>query len=191
MPLAALQSIESPRTRLRIVERSDLPALMRVNGSDEVTRFLPYATWNCQADADAWFDRMAGVQASGTALQFVLVEKATQEVIGTCLLFRYDEGSNRAELGYVLGRPRWGVGLMTEALHALVGHAFEGLGIRRLEAEVNPANAASVRVLERLGFTREGLLRQRWVTEGQAYDVAVYGLLRHEYGSPDGAANGA
>lgn len=191
MPLAALQSIESPRTKLRIVEKSDLSALMRVNGSDEVTRFLPYATWKSMADAEAWFERMAVVQASGTALQFVLVEKATQGVVGTCLLFRYDEGSNRAELGYVLGRPHWGAGLMVEALHALVGHAFEGLGIRRLEAEVNPANVASLRVLERLGFTREGLLRQRWVTEGLAYDVAAYGLLRHEYTSPTDAAGRA
>jgi RimJ/RimL family protein N-acetyltransferase len=190
MPLAALQSIESSRTKLRIVEQPDLPALMLVNGNDEVTRFLPYATWNTLADAEAWYERVSGIQATGTALQFVLVEKATERVIGTCLLFRYDAGSNRAELGYVLGRQHWGTGLMIEALHTLVGHAFEGLGLRRLEAEVNPENKASVRILDRLGFTREGLLRQRWVTKDQPYDVAVYGLLRHEYESPSAVASG-
>jgi [ribosomal protein S5]-alanine N-acetyltransferase len=190
LPLAALESIESVRTRLRIVERSDLPDLMLVNGDDEVTRFLPYATWKTPDDADAWYERVTGIQASGTALQFVLVEKTTGRAVGTALLFRYDEGSNRAELGYVLGRQHWGKGLMLEALHALVGHAFEVLGIRRLEAEVNPANSASVRVLERLGFTKEGLLRQRWVAKERPYDVAAYGLLRDEYESPPVARSG-
>ncbi len=55
--------------------------------------------------------------------------------------------------------------------------------LRRVEAEVNPANTASVHLLQRLGFTREGLLRQRWVDKGQAYDVAAFGLLRDEYPS--------
>ena len=159
-------------------------ALMLVNGDDEVTHYLPYATWTSPTDAQAWYERIAKVQESGTALQFVLIEKAAERVVGTCLLFRYDEGSSRAELGYVLGRPHWGTGLMHEALQALLRHAFEVLCLRRLEAEVNPANLASVHLLERLGFKREGLLRQRWVTKDQPYDVAVYGLLRDEVQSP-------
>lgn len=181
MPFTAPQSIESSRTRLRIVEASDLPALLRVNGDDEVTRYLPYATWLSQADAQAWYERIVKAQGSGTALQFAVIEKASDQVIGTCLLFRYDEGSQRAELGYVLGRQYWGTGLMLDALQALLGHAFHVMHLRRVEAEVNPANTASVHLLERLGFTREGLQRQRWVDKGQAYDVAVFGLLRDEY----------
>lgn len=183
MPFTAPQTIESARTRLRIVAAADLPALLQVNGDDEVTRYLPYASWLSLADAEAWFERIVRAQASGSALQFVLVEKASDEVIGACVLFRYDEGSQRAELGYVLGRQYWGMGLMREALQALLGQAFHVMGLRRLEAQVNPANTASVHLLERLGFSREGLLRQRWVDKGQAYDVAAYGLLRDEYPS--------
>lgn len=82
-------------------------------------------------------------------------------MVGTCLLFRLDENSSRAELGYVLGRRYWRSGLMNEALHALIGQTSHVFGIRRLEAEVNPPNVASARVLERLGFAREGVLRQR------------------------------
>ena len=181
MALAAPPVIESPRLAVRIVEKSDLPDLMRVNGNREVTRFLPYPTWESMADAESWFERMAGLQATGTALQFVVVDRLSGSAIGTCLVFRYDEGSRRAELGYALGRSHWGAGYMREALHAVIGHAFGAMGLRRLEAEVNPANGASVRLLERLGCVREGVLRQRWVSAQQPYDVAMYGLLRHEF----------
>lgn len=188
MPLSPPELIESPRLLVRIVEKSDLPDLMRMNGDREVTRFLPYPTWESIADGEAWFDRMRGIQAAGTALQFVIVDKRTHAAIGTCLVFRYDEGSRRAELGYALGRSHWGSGYMREALHATIHHAFRAMGLRRLEAEVNPTNAASVRLLERLGFVREGVLRQRWVSAQQPYDVAIYGLLSHEFATPGDAA---
>ena len=181
MPLLAPESIESARLSLRIVQRSDLPALLVVNGDPQVTRFLPYPTWSTLADGEAWFERMHGIQAGGAALQFVVIERQKGEPVGTCLLFRYDEGSRRAELGYVLGRAYWGRGYMLEALHALLTHAFESMGLRRVEAEVNPANVPSTRLLERIGFVQEGVLRQRWVDAGQPYDVCAYGLLRHEY----------
>ncbi|MCE9658444.1 MAG: GNAT family N-acetyltransferase [Burkholderiales bacterium] len=167
--------------RVRLLAESDLPALFAVNSDEAVTSMLPYATWQTPADAEAWFGRMAALQATGLALQFVVAEKASDRAIGTCLLFRLEEGSQRAELGYVLGRAHWGRGLMHEALGALLDSAFGPLGLRRLEAEVDPRNLASARVLQRLGFTREGLLRQRWVTKGAAKDVEIHGLLRSEW----------
>jgi RimJ/RimL family protein N-acetyltransferase len=178
--------IETERLVVRALLRSDLPDLMRVNGDARVTRFLPYRRWETLADAEAWLDRMAGIQATGGAHQFVVVDRHGGAAIGTCLLFRYDEGSARAELGYALARDRWGRGYMREALGAVVDHALRVAGLRRLEAEVDPANVASTRLLERLGFVREGVLRQRWVGARGPYDVAFYGLLREEFGSSRG-----
>jgi RimJ/RimL family protein N-acetyltransferase len=171
---------------LRLVSESDLPALLEVNSNEEVTALLPYATWRSMADALDWLQRMKGIQATGLALQFVVVLKSTGMPIGTCLLFRFEEGSARAELGYVLGRAHWGQGFMREALEALIGCAFGTLGLRRLEAEVDARNLASARLLQRIGFTREGLLRQRWVAKGETRDVEMYGLLRNEWPSREG-----
>ncbi len=70
---------------------------------------------------------------------------------------------------------------MREALGVLITRAFDGMGLRRLEAEVDPRNAASDRLLARLGFTREGLLRQRWFSKGESKDTHIHGLLRHEW----------
>ncbi len=118
---------------------------------------------------------------AGTSRQLVLSLDQAQKVVGTLLLFRYDEGSSRAEVGYVLGRRYWQQGLMREALETVCTHCFSSPGIRRLEAEVDPANDASNRVLARLGFVREGTLRQRWVGKGRTYDTHLYGLLRDEW----------
>src|SRR5258706_2821684 len=134
-------------------------------------------------DAQAWLKRMCDLQASGSALQFVAIDKQAERAIGTVLLFRFEEASGRAEIGYTLGRAHWGKGYMPEALAALIDCAFGGMALRRLEAEVDPRNESSGPLLLRLGFTKEGLLRQRWITKGEAIDVEVYGLLRHEWPS--------
>jgi RimJ/RimL family protein N-acetyltransferase len=186
LPLTAPAPITSDRLNVRLAVESDLPALMHVNGDAEVTRFLPYATWSSMADAQAWFKRMADLQATGTALQFVIGEKRTGSVIGTCLLFGFDEASARAELGGVLGRAHWRGGYGSEALGALIDCAFGSMGLRRLEGRLDPRNVSSRRLVQRLGFAKEGLLRQHWVNKGEVKDTELYGLLRNEWSGPPG-----
>ncbi len=169
--------LETPRLCLRLVRQSDLPALMAINGDAVVTRFLPYPTWRDAADAQAWWERIAPASASGAALQFVVIEKATGSLIGACLLFNHEAGSARADIGYVTRRTHWQRGLTFEAVAALIRHAFDGCGLRRLEAQADSANTASHALLLKLGFQCEGLLRQRWVHKGAAYDTHIYGLL--------------
>ncbi len=181
MPLIAPRRIETARLIVRPVREADLPALLDVNADEEVTALLPYARWRSMADAAAWLTRMAGIEAGGGAVQLVIADKAPDRAIGTCLLFRFEEASARAELGYVLGQRHWGRGLMHEALTGLLDHAFGDMGLRRIEAEIDVRNVASACVVRRLGFTREGLLRERWVTKGEARDVEVHGLLRDEW----------
>jgi len=171
-------SIRTPRLDIRLVGGPDLPALLEINADDVATRYLPYESWRGMEDAQAWFDRATARLAAREAAQFVIVLRETGDVIGSCLLFKFDEASARAEVGYVLGRQYWGTGYMFEAMKALVDYAFEELGLRRLEAEIDPRNTASARLLERLRFTREGLLRERWNSKGEISDSGLYGLLR-------------
>ena len=181
MPLPAITEIRSGRLIIRPVRVADLTDLMAVNGNDEATRYLPYESWRTPADAMAWFERMQALVAAGTARQLVIVQADSGQCIGTVLLFRFDAGSARVELGYVVGRAHWRQGVAREAVSAVLSHAFGALGIRRVEAEVNCDNAASSGLLLALGFTREGLLRQRWVNKGVAVDVHAYGLLAYEW----------
>lgn len=180
MALPHITPLATERVTIRGVQETDLPDLHAVNGDPAVTVFLPYETWTAPEHGTAWLARMDALAATGTARQFVLEMRTSGTVVGTLLLFRYDEGSARAELGYALARRHWGQGVMREALRAFCGHLFATAGLRRLEAEVNPSNQASNRLLRALGFTLEGTLRKRWVGKGTAYDTHVYGLLREE-----------
>lgn len=190
MQLPLTTQVTTVRLIIRPIRETDLPALLEVNGDETVTRFLPYPTWRGLADGEAWLARMRGLEAGGTAAQYVIEQRDQSRAIGSILLFRIDEKNARAELGYVLARAYWGSGYMHEALAAFVRLCFGEWHLRRLEAEVNPANQASARVLTRLGFQQEGLLRERWIGKDGAYDSAIYGLLRDDVGTPEPQAPG-
>jgi RimJ/RimL family protein N-acetyltransferase len=181
MPLTLEAPLATPRLVVRAVAPEDLDDLLAVNGDPEATRYLPYAPWKGADDARAWLGRMRGLEASGNALQLVVARADDGQVIGTCLLFLYDAASARAELGYVLRRDHWRGGWMREALAAVLGHAFGPMGLRRLEASVDPRNEASHRLLLRLGFELEGVRRERWIGKGEPEDSAMYGLLAREW----------
>ena len=182
-PGLAPVNVSSTRVSVRGVEEGDIDDLLEVNGDPEVTRFLPYPTWQSRDDGLAWLKRMRGLEETGGCRQLVVVRNGDGKVIGTVLLFRFDAGSARAELGFVLGQAHWGQGFMREALEAVCAHAFSAMSIRRLEAEVNPANEPSNGLLRLIGFRLEGTLRKRWMAKGVPYDTNFYGFLAEEWHS--------
>lgn len=93
------------------------------------------------------------------------------------MLFKIHEESKRAELGFGIAKSSWGKGIALEATSALVTYAFTTMALNRLEAEIDPANFGSARLLERLGFIKEGYLPERWIIDGKVSDSALYGLL--------------
>jgi RimJ/RimL family protein N-acetyltransferase len=121
---------------------------------------------------------LSPLQASGFLNPFVILE-GSGTIVGGITLHHYDDQRSRVEVGYwLLARGR-GRGIATRAVRALADHVH-GQGVLRLEAVVRPENERSIRVLERLGFTREGRLRQflRY-GEGRA-DAFIYSLLPGE-----------
>jgi RimJ/RimL family protein N-acetyltransferase len=70
---------------------------------------------------------------------------------------------------------------MTEALEALLHYAFKSMHFNRIEADIDPRNEASAKILLRLGFRKEGYLRERWIVNGDVSDSELYGLLRREW----------
>ena len=97
------------------------------------------------------------------------------------VLPKIDRGQRRAELGIAIGADHWGRGHARAALGRVLQYGFEDLQLHRLEADVDPDNAASLRLFEALGFQREGLLRQRWFMHGRWCDSVLLGLLQPEW----------
>jgi len=180
MKLPKRPVIETKRLVLRLVEKDDLPALFAVNGDAEVFRYSPREHWRTPADGKAWFSRIMAHRRNGATIQFAIVLRDGGRPIGTLAMFHFEESVGSAEIGYVLGRAHWGKGLMTEVLREVVAFGFGPLGLKRLEAELDPRNAASVKVLERAGFTCEGRRRRNYFSKGEVTDTGLYGMLSRD-----------
>ncbi len=169
--------LNTPRLRLRAIKENDLKDLYQVFSDDEVTYFLPYITWADMLAAHSWYARVLEGAAACNSMQLVMEDRADGKVIGTIILFRFDQECARAEIGYALNRQYWHSGYMREALQTLLPYAFQELGMHRIEAEVDIRNAPSAKLLRNLGFKEEGLMRQRWRMKGEFKDTWFFGLL--------------
>ena len=114
-------------------------------------------------------------------LQWGVADGATDAVIGTCTLTHLSNIHERAEIGFALRQARWGQGLGSEAVAAVVAFAFNQLALHRIDADVDPRNGRSLKLLERVGFKREGHLRERYFMNGERQDALMMGLLRTDW----------
>ncbi|RLQ20391.1 GNAT family N-acetyltransferase [Seongchinamella sediminis] len=174
------QALATERLLLREIAHVDLDDLYAVHSVAAVNRYLPYTTWQSKADAEAWWQRVQDRMSDGKALQFAICLRDSQRVIGSCVLFAYDEAHGRIEIGYAFGQDYWGRGYAREALERFLDYCFDDLALRRIEARVDARNRASSGLLTRLGFVSEGCLRQ-WQMEGDTpVDSQLFALLAHE-----------
>jgi ribosomal-protein-alanine N-acetyltransferase len=175
-----LPTLDAGRVRLRWLTDADVPALFAIFGDAEVTRYWGLAVLPDLAAATVLLETIHREFHARTLFQWG-VETTDGQLVGTCTLARLDAINRRAELGFALGRAFWGRGYMAAALPTLLEFAFGRLGLHRICADADPQNAPSVRVLVRLGFVREGLLRQHYFVQGEPQDALVYGLLKSEW----------
>jgi [ribosomal protein S5]-alanine N-acetyltransferase len=117
-----------------------------------------------------------------TVLSFLLVSKDTNETIGKSGYHNWYKDHRKAEIGYVLHKEEnKRKGYMSEALKAILDYGFSTMNLNRIEACISPANIASLNLIKRYGFTREGLLRQHYIREGEIQDSYIFSLLKEEY----------
>jgi RimJ/RimL family protein N-acetyltransferase len=174
-------TIQTERLVLRPMDEGDIDALFEMCSVPEVVRYTPRPAMKERIEAEQMMERIKANFARGDAFQLGIERRQDRVVLGYCGLFSFHETSRRAEIGYSLDIRYWGEGYMSEALVAFVDYAFDGLGLHRIEADIDPRNAASARSLVRLGFTYEGLLRERWIVAGEISDTGMYGLLRSDW----------
>ena len=173
---------------LRPWREEDLESLVLLADDWEIARWLrdafphPYS----REDGEAFLRLCLSANEEEAIL---LALEAEGRAIGSVSLTRGQDVTRlSAELGYWLGRPYWGRGIMTGAVEELCRLGFARWDIRRIWAQVFAPNAASCRVLEKAGFRREGLLRQNVTKAGETMDSWVYGLLREEASGGAGPA---
>ena len=176
-----LPIITAPRVVLRWVSEDDVDSLYEIFSNPQVMRYWSTVPLPDREAAAALQREIAEGNESETMFKWGIALRDSGKVIGTTTLFNLSLENGRAELGYAMAHAYWGNGYMNEALNALVSHCFGVMELRRLEADVDPRNSASIRTLERLGFQHEGFLRERWHVNGEIQDALFYGLLRREW----------
>ena len=166
---------------MRWASEDDVDAIYEVFSDARVMRYWSSGPLANREAAAAMQREIAKNNLNDTVWKWGLALRDTNTLIGTVTLFNLSISNGRAEIGYAMGSAHWGKGYMNEALKALIVHAFDVRNFRRLEADVDPRNTASIRTLERLGFQREGFLRERWHVGGELQDAFFYGLLKREW----------
>ncbi len=162
---------------------ADAPFWLRNFADPDVVAFTAYEP---PADLEAAKAEIAQYATrpfeQGTGIRWGMALRPAGELIGTLGYHQWvRDGADRARLGYDLLREHRGRGLMTEALRAVVAHGFGTMGLRRIEVLIDPVNGASIRLVERLGFRREGVLRENTFFRGRFIDDAIYALLASDW----------
>jgi RimJ/RimL family protein N-acetyltransferase len=162
---------------LRALRPADARAVLAIFGDARVTRMMAMRTLADESDAVALIQEIQSLARHGTLMQWGVVLPTADQPVGTVTLASIDRASQRAELGVGLAHAYWGQGLAARATRTLLDHAFRTMSLHRLEADVDAENGAAIRLLENLGFEREGVLRERWLVDGEWHDSIWLGLL--------------
>jgi RimJ/RimL family protein N-acetyltransferase len=181
MPSFHQLALNTTRLLLRPLNEQDAPALFGVFSDARVAQYLARGAWSSISLAHERIARDIDAMSTGKYLCLGVVRGDDDKLIGECSLFNWSQQSRRAELGYALGHEAWGRGYINEALEALLTYGFSEMALNRVEADIDPRNQPSAKTLERLGFQKEGHLRERWIVNGELSDTGLYGLLASDW----------
>ncbi|NNN00984.1 MAG: GNAT family N-acetyltransferase [Acidimicrobiaceae bacterium] len=174
-------TLNTTRLRLRPFNDSDANSLFALHSNAYVLRYWDSPPWGERNRAEQFLATCRQIAEDGTGVRLAVDRASDEAFIGWCGLSRWNPDFRSASMGYCFEAAAWGHGFATEAARALLQWAFDTLEINRVQAEVDTRNTPSARVLEKLGFVREGTLREDCVVNGEVSDSWVYGLIRREW----------
>ncbi|MGK5628437.1 GNAT family N-acetyltransferase [Streptomyces sp. URMC 123] len=168
------------RIVLREFSIDDVDDVLDIIGDDKVTAFLSFDSRSRdQAEAMVKGTVERAQQEPRTEFYLAVTKQDDERLIGFSRIGL--SGVQAGKLGYAIAAREWGRGYATDAARTLVTYAFRDVGLHRISAAIGPDNAASIAVVERLGFTREGVLRDHVFTNGAWRDSVLYSVLAHEW----------
>jgi [ribosomal protein S5]-alanine N-acetyltransferase len=174
-------TLQTDRLRLRPFAEADAEALFALHSNAYVLRYWDAPPWSEPERAGRFLATCRQLADDGTGARVAIDRLSDGTFLGWSGLARWNPEHHSSSLGYCLDDGAWGHGYATEAARALLQWAFDTLDLNRVQAETDTRNVASARVLEKLGFAREGTLREDCVVNGDVSDSWVFGLLRREW----------
>ncbi|TLS53302.1 GNAT family N-acetyltransferase [Paenibacillus antri] len=174
--------LETERLRLRKMTVADAEAVFELFSDADVTKDMGIAPFSDVRQAVELIDFMNDLFRERKAFRWGIIKKDDNAVIGTCGFNGWEMNRGaRGEIAYDLGKPYWRRGFMTEALRTVIPFGFETMGFYRIEAFTNVDAFPSMKLLRRLGFREDGLLRGYALSRGKYVDQRCFSLLRDEW----------
>ncbi len=165
------------RLVLREATMEDAPEVFFLRSDADVIKYVDRAPAQSLEEANSFIQMVIDNRIKNTGISWNITLKGADKMIGNIALWRLDAANYRAEIGYVLHPEHQGKGIMFEAMKAVIHYAFHEMQLHSIEANINPGNMSSQRVLERAGFIREAYFKENYYYNGRFLDSAIYSLL--------------
>lgn len=173
--------LETNRVILRRIEKSDAYDIFKYLSDKEVMKHYGTKPFQSVDEAIKAISRYESLFTEKRGIRWGITLKGDHKVIGSCVFYNMVSEHYRTDIGFVLSKDFWGQGIAQEAVKAVIKYGFEHLNINRIEAVIEPPNTASQKLVERLGFLREGLLRSYEYFDGKFDDLYMYSLLKSDF----------
>lgn len=173
--------LETERLILRQVTKDDAESMFVYMSDEEVMKHYgmePFRIADDALDEISWYQ---SIFEKKTGIRWGITLKGQGKVIGSCGFLNIVQQHYRTEIGYELSRAYWGEGIASEALAAIIQYGFEQMNLQRIQALIDPPNASSIKLVERNGFMKEGLLRNYEFACGKFDDLLLYALLKQDF----------
>lgn len=176
-----IPELTTPRLTLRRMMVVDTDDMYEYACRQDVTKYL---TWRPHPDRDytrEYLQYLGNRYAAGMFYDWAVIYEPDCKMVGTCGFTSFNCSADSAEVGYVLNPDYWGKGIATEALKRVLQFGFEDMGLHRIEARFIEENERSRRVMEKVGMTFEGVLREGMMVKGSYQNIGICSVLEREW----------
>jgi len=169
--------LETSRLTLRQINKNDANEIFVLRSDTRVMKYILRPIAETLEDALQLIQIIADAETNDNGITWGITLKENPQLIGTIGYWQLKKEHYRAEIGYLLHLDFQGKGIMHEALSAVINYGFSEMKLHTIEADVDPNNTASMKLLERNSFIKEGYLKENYFFDGKFSDTVVYSLL--------------
>ena len=170
--------LETERLLLREMTMEDASEFYFFRSNPDVLRYIDREPMTHPSEATAFMERIINqVKNNETIIWVIELKSQPGKMAGTITYWRLEKEHLRAELGYMLHPDHWNKGLVSEAMQAVINYGFTVMNLHSIEANINPANGSSRKVLQKAGFVKEAYFKENYYFRGDFIDSEIYSLL--------------
>ncbi len=169
--------LETERLILREITLKDAEDIFAIYSNEEVMKYFGKNTYKELKEAELMAERCINAFKDKEGIRWGITFKNSDELIGSAGIWRIVKNHLRGEIGYDLKITYWNRGIMTESLKAITSFGFNKMNLHTLEANIDPENIASKKLLGKIGFIKEGYFRESYLQDGEFLDSEIYSMI--------------